>query len=604
MGEPWFGIYLPQLRMSFDRILERTLAAEAAGFDSVWLMDHFTAPAAPEVDTFEGLTVATALAARTSTIRIGHLVLCDPFRHPVLLAKMAATLDVISGGRLELGIGWGSVPAELETYGFGPEPPAVRAAKLRETLEILELMFAGETFDYDGAHYRLRRAIGRPVPRAGAGAGAHRRRRTEAHDAARGAVRRLVELPGIRARPHRRAPTAGRCGARSRRSTRSGSRPTPATRDEVIATAHRRFGTWGGVIAGTADEVGDALAAEVDRGVEGFVLQFSDFGTPETIQRFMTDVAPAVRAATAGRGTHMDTPMAAETVTITGHDGDEIEAYFARPTSPGPYPGVVVIHHMPGYDRSTKEIVRTFAVYGYAALCPNLFHRYAPGARADRRGHGRERSGWRPRRAVHRRRARRGRLPARAPVVERPRRRDRLLLRRSPGVRGRVQSRPRRRGRLLRRARRRRARRSHARASGRARSISRPTSRARLLGLFGAEDTNPSPEQTAQIEAALDEHGKTYEFHTFENAGHAFFSVDRPNYNLDASKRRLEADLGLLRPPPAGLDPGADPEARKRREAARAIEGRRSQPSISRPAAPGSVGGAARPAGSRGPARP
>ena len=67
----------------------------------------------------------------------------------------------------------------------------------------------------------------------------------------------------------------------------------------MIATAHRRFGSWGGVIAGTAGEVGATLADEVNRGVEGFVLQFSDFGTPETIQRFMTDVAPAVRAATA-----------------------------------------------------------------------------------------------------------------------------------------------------------------------------------------------------------------------------------------------------------------------------------------------------------------
>src|SRR5882757_9615416 len=112
MTQPWFGLYLPQLRMSFDRIVERTLAAEAAGFDSVWLMDHLVAPRAPEVDTFEGWTIATALAARTSTIRIGHLVLCDPFRHPVLLAKMAATFDVISNGRLELGIGWGSVPDE------------------------------------------------------------------------------------------------------------------------------------------------------------------------------------------------------------------------------------------------------------------------------------------------------------------------------------------------------------------------------------------------------------------------------------------------------------------------------------------------------------
>src|SRR6478672_8617419 len=78
----------------------------------------------------------------------------------------------------------------------------------------------------------------------------------------------------------------------------------------------------------------------------------------------------------------MDIPMKAETVTIVGHGDDEIEAYFATPTSPGPHPGVVVIHHMPGYDRSTKEIVRTFAFGGYPALCPNLHHRYAPGAKA------------------------------------------------------------------------------------------------------------------------------------------------------------------------------------------------------------------------------
>ena len=109
MTLPWFGLYLPQIRMSFDRILERTLAAEAAGFDSVWLMDHFAAPMAPEVDTFEGWTIATALAARTSTIRIGHLMLCDPFRHPVLLAKIAASFDVdlerAARARHRLGIG-------------------------------------------------------------------------------------------------------------------------------------------------------------------------------------------------------------------------------------------------------------------------------------------------------------------------------------------------------------------------------------------------------------------------------------------------------------------------------------------------------------------
>ena len=69
--------------------------------------------------------------------------------------------------------------------------------------------------------------------------------------------------------------------------------------------------------------------------------------------------------------------MQAETISLRSDAGDDIEAYFARPLGPGPYGSVVVIHHMPGYDRATKEIVRTFAVYGYAALCPNLFHRYA-----------------------------------------------------------------------------------------------------------------------------------------------------------------------------------------------------------------------------------
>jgi len=161
---PWFGLFLPQLRMSFDTILERTLAAEAAGFDSVWLMDHLAAPAAPDQDTFEGWTLAAALAVRTTTIRIGHLVTADPFRHPAVLAKMAATVDVCSGGRLELGLGWGSVDAELAAFGIDGGNRRERAARMRESIEVLNLMFAGEPFDYEGAHLTLHGAIGRPMP--------------------------------------------------------------------------------------------------------------------------------------------------------------------------------------------------------------------------------------------------------------------------------------------------------------------------------------------------------------------------------------------------------------------------------------------------------
>lgn len=291
----WFGLFLPQLRMSFATILERTRAAEAAGFDSVWLMDHLAAPAAPEQDTFEGWTLAAALAVRTTTIRIGHLVTCDPFRHPAVLAKMAATVDVLSEGRLELGLGWGSVERELETFGIGAGPPSARAARMRETIEILDLMLAGEPFDHDGDVHQLHGAIGRPRPVQQprpplhiGGAGPRLtmpivRDHADWWNCPTYAADRLAEL----------RPLAG--DARVSVQHPVGLATGPADRDETVGVAERRFGSWGGLIAGTSTEVADALAAEAATGVEGFVVQLTDFGHPETIQQFMTEVAPAIR---------------------------------------------------------------------------------------------------------------------------------------------------------------------------------------------------------------------------------------------------------------------------------------------------------------------
>lgn len=295
MSTPWFGLFLPQIRMSFATILERTLAAEAAGFDSVWLMDHLTAPMAPDVDTLEGWTLAAALAARTSTIRIGHLVTCDPFRHPALLAKMAATVDTVSAGRLELGLGWGSVPEELRTFGIGSGPPSARAARLRESLEILDLMFRGETFDYSGDSFTLRGAIGRPrpvqTPRPPVHIGGAGPRLTmpivrdhaDWWNCPSYAIDRLEELRPLAGRAHvsTQHPIALALAA--------------ADRPEVVEIGRRRFGAWGGLIGGTAPEVADALASEAASGVEGFVLQFSDFGRPESVEHFMAEVAPALR---------------------------------------------------------------------------------------------------------------------------------------------------------------------------------------------------------------------------------------------------------------------------------------------------------------------
>jgi alkanesulfonate monooxygenase SsuD/methylene tetrahydromethanopterin reductase-like flavin-dependent oxidoreductase (luciferase family) len=288
-------VYLPQLRMGFDTIVERTLVAEAAGWDSVWLMDHFAAPMLPEAEVLEGWTLAAALAARTTTIRIGHLTTCDPFRHPALLAKMAATVDVVSNGRLDLGIGWGSVEQELETFGFGSAPKAERAARLGESLQIMRAMFRGEPFDFDGEHFTLRNAIGRPVPvqdhvPVHIGGGGERLTLPLVRDHADWwncpgyAYDRLDEL----------RPLAGSARVSLQRPVGLASHAGEI--DDVRDTTTRRFGAWGACVAGTPDLVAADLARDVDRGIEGFVVQLHDFARPETIRRFADEVIPAVRA--------------------------------------------------------------------------------------------------------------------------------------------------------------------------------------------------------------------------------------------------------------------------------------------------------------------
>jgi alkanesulfonate monooxygenase SsuD/methylene tetrahydromethanopterin reductase-like flavin-dependent oxidoreductase (luciferase family) len=288
------GLFLPQLRMDFPTIEARVRLADELGFHSVWFMDHLTPPAGPGYDCFEGWTVAAALARLTERIRLGHLVLCDAFRHPALLAKMAATLDVITEGRLELGLGWGSVPAEIERFGFGEATNRERAARLDETLQILDLMFAGGEFDFDGEYFTLRGAIGRPRPTAGSvpihlgGAGEQLTlplvaRHADWWNCPSYAVDRIDEL----------RPKVG--GARLSVQHPVGLAAGSSPRGEVVALANRRFGAWGGLIAGTPDEVAAALRAEVDRGVELFTIPFSDFAQPETLRLFAAEVLPALR---------------------------------------------------------------------------------------------------------------------------------------------------------------------------------------------------------------------------------------------------------------------------------------------------------------------
>ena len=230
----------------------------------------------------------------------------------------------------------------------------------------------------------------------------------------------------------------------------------------------------------------------------------------------------------------MNDALRAETIMITGHGDDEIQAYLAQPLGPGPSGGVVVIHHMPGYDEATREITRRFAARGYLAICPNLHYREAPGASPDDAAAiVRARGGVPDERLVGDVEAA-GRcltalessngklatigycsggrqsflaacsLPLAAAVVCY----GAYIVGSPPAAT------PLKVGPLV-----------HL-----AGNLSCP-----LLGLFGAEDRFPTPQETAELAEALRAEGKTFEFHTFDGAGHGFFATDRPSYRPAAA---------------------------------------------------------------------
>jgi F420-dependent oxidoreductase-like protein len=160
---PHFGVVLPQFNATWNHALDVAMAAEEAGFDSVWCVDHFVDLVGPS-SVLEAWTEMTAIAARTRRVRVGHQVLSITFRSPSLLAKMAATLDVISGGRLIVGLGAGWMEAEHVQYGYPFPPIAVRLAQLGETLEILRRMWTEERATFTGRHFTVRDASCDPKP--------------------------------------------------------------------------------------------------------------------------------------------------------------------------------------------------------------------------------------------------------------------------------------------------------------------------------------------------------------------------------------------------------------------------------------------------------
>lgn len=281
-ARPAFHLFLPQMRMTHDQIVERAVTAERVGFEGIAFMDHLAPPLAGDQDMWEAMTVAAWVLARTTTLTVSHLVLCDAMRHPAVLARQVTSLDHASGGRFELGIGWGSVPEELFTFGVGDSDTRARVTRLAETLEILRLLWTGEVIDFEGEHFTLAGAQQRPVPTrevpvtiGGTGTRTLALVRDHAHwwNVPLHQLDRLTD----------RREAAGDCRVSVQQMV--ALVPSEADRDEVTATATRRFGGMDPII-GTAPELADHFAGLQERGVDRFYVWFADFAPVQTLERF------------------------------------------------------------------------------------------------------------------------------------------------------------------------------------------------------------------------------------------------------------------------------------------------------------------------------
>jgi alkanesulfonate monooxygenase SsuD/methylene tetrahydromethanopterin reductase-like flavin-dependent oxidoreductase (luciferase family) len=161
-----FGIQIePQFGFSYDDIVAIGKAGERAGFTRLWLSDHlFLGPDAVRTDCLEAWTALAALARDLKTIRIGPMVTCQSYRNPALLAKIAADVDQMSGGRLEFGIGAGWKEVEYTAYGYEFPPAAVRVDELVDTIEICVRMWKEEKASYTGKRYSITEALCSPKP--------------------------------------------------------------------------------------------------------------------------------------------------------------------------------------------------------------------------------------------------------------------------------------------------------------------------------------------------------------------------------------------------------------------------------------------------------
>ena len=315
-----FGTFVPQgwkmelagvagAQEKWDACVRIGRQADELGYDSIWVYDHFhNVPTPAHEAVFEAWTTVAALSQQTERVRLGQMVSCQGYRSPALVAKITSSIDVISGGRLDWGIGAGWYDQEYRAYGYDFPEAKVRIGQLRETVEIVKAMWSEPDATYDGRWYSVSGAqcdpkpVQDPHPPVWIGGGGEQLTLR--------VVARLADCSNFGGKPHEWAHKAEvlqqHCKDVGRaydeiRKTWSPEIFIRETEAEVAEAGSRSV--WGepvdswtaGNLVGTPEQVAEKVQTYVDLGCTGFIPWCSDFPADTTLRLFAEQVMPEFR---------------------------------------------------------------------------------------------------------------------------------------------------------------------------------------------------------------------------------------------------------------------------------------------------------------------
>jgi F420-dependent oxidoreductase-like protein len=319
MSDLTFGVFVPQgwkMELStiedpqakWQRAVDTAVRAEALGYDSVWLYDHVhNVPVPAHEAVFECWTTVAAISQRTSRIRLGQMVGCTSYRNPALLAKITSTVDVISGGRLDWGIGAGWYEGEYKAYGYDFPSAGTRIAMLEDCVEIVKRMWTEPDATYEGPHFAVQGAqcdpkpLQDPHPPIWIGGGGERKTLR--------VVAKHATHSNFGGKPeewaHKRDVLFGHCEQVGRDPSEITMTWSPEvfireTEAEIGDTTRSFWGepfdSWSaGNLVGTPEQVAERVRSYVDLGCRGFVPWCADYPDHETIELLATKVIPELR---------------------------------------------------------------------------------------------------------------------------------------------------------------------------------------------------------------------------------------------------------------------------------------------------------------------